>query len=172
VPEYPNPAFLNRLPDDEFWMDKQIVNLRDEELRAIVETGEYSDPRSSQWILKCLIERRDKIGRAAFAKVLPLDGFAVRQGRLEWEDLAAKHNLGNPLPVTVRWAVSDNERGAATPLVGADSPALPRMDGDGYWMAALESPSRSGQAVRIYLRKRGERTEVVGIERTWQTHAH
>ena len=27
VPEYPNPAFLNALPDDDFWMAKQIMAL-------------------------------------------------------------------------------------------------------------------------------------------------
>ena len=44
VPDYPNPAFLNRLPDDEFWAAKQVMAFTDEQIRAIVKVAEYSDP--------------------------------------------------------------------------------------------------------------------------------
>lgn len=167
VPEYPNPAFVNRLPDDDFWMARQIVNLRDEEIRAIVSTAEYSDTRATEWVAKCLIERRDKIGRAAFQKVLPVDRFELRDSRLEWVDLAATHGLSAPLELAVHWAAFDNDTGTSRPLPGAVTSRLPRMDGDGYWVATLASPSRPRQTVRVYLRKRGDRTQVVGIERTW-----
>lgn len=167
VPEYPNPAFLNRLPDDEFWMAKQIAALRDGEIRAIVSTARYSDPRAAEWIAGCLVERRDKIARSAFAKVLPIDRFELRDGRLEWTDLPVAYGLGPPLEVRVRWAVFDNERETSDPIPGEDSPRVPPMPGDGYRMAVLESPERPGQSVRVYVRKRGERTEIVGVERTW-----
>ncbi len=74
--EYPNPAFTNRLPDDGFWAAKQVMAFTDEQIRAIVATGEYSRKESAEWIANALIERRDKIGRAFFAQVLPLDKFA------------------------------------------------------------------------------------------------
>ncbi len=167
VPEYPNPAFRNRLPDDEFWMAKQIVNLRDEEIRAIVKTAQYSDARASEWVANCLIERRDKIGRAAFKKLLPIDRFELHDGRLRWVDVAADSKLGNALPIEVRWAVFDNERETSEAITEANSARLPRMQGDGYWMARLASPQRPGQEVRVYVRKRGEQTQVVGVERTW-----
>ncbi len=82
-PEYPNPAFLNRLPDDEFWAAKQVMAFTDQEIRALVKTGQYSSPEAEDWIVKCLIERRNKVGRTYFAKLLPLDGFEVSGGRLE-----------------------------------------------------------------------------------------
>ncbi len=167
VPEYPNPAFRNRLPDDEFWMARQIVNLRDDEIRAIVETAEYSDPKAADWVLRCLIERRDKIGRAVFAKVLPLDRFALRDGRLVWTDVAAESSLGASLAVNVHWAAFDNERETSTPLASETSAKLPAMEQDGYWLATLESPARKGQTVRVYVRRRNSRVEVVGVERTW-----
>jgi hypothetical protein len=63
VPEYPNPAFTNRLPDDSFWAAKQVIAFTDDQVRAIVKTGEYSDPRAEEYVAKALIERRDKIGR-------------------------------------------------------------------------------------------------------------
>ena len=31
---YPNPAFRNRLPDDEFWAAKHVMRFTDEEIRA------------------------------------------------------------------------------------------------------------------------------------------
>jgi hypothetical protein len=166
-PEYPNPAFLNRLPDDEFWMAKQIVNLRDEDIRCIVKTAEYSDPRASEWVARCLIERRDKIGRASFAKVLPLDRFELQNNRLEWVDVAAAYGLGKPVEIGIHWSVFDNESETSTPISGANSARMPHMEGDGYWMATLESQSRPRQTVRVYIRKRSEETYVVGVDRTW-----
>jgi hypothetical protein len=167
VPEYPNPAFLNRLPEDEFWMARQIVSLRDEDIRAIVKTAEYSDARAADWITRCLIERRDKIGRAAFAKVLPLDRFEVRDGRLEWMDVAATYGLGKALEIGIQWATFDNEQEKSTPISGENSPQLPRMLSDGYWMATLASPARPSQSVQVYLRKRGATAQVIGVEHTW-----
>jgi hypothetical protein len=168
VPEYPNPAFLNRLPDDEFWMAKQIVNLRDEEIRAIVETARYSDPKAAEWVTRCLIERRDKIGRAAFGKVLPIDRFELRDGRIEWVDLTAAYGLGAALEIRVRWSDFDNERETGIPVPGEQSARLPSMQADGYWMATFDSPARPEQTVRVYVRKRGNRTDIVGVERTWK----
>jgi hypothetical protein len=167
VPEYPNPAFLNRLPDDEFWMAKQIVRLRDGDIAAIVETARYSDPRAAEWIARCLMERRDKIGRAAFARVLPLDRFGVSGGRLRWEDVAACAGLGPPLEVSVRWETFDNAAERGTPLEGAAGADVPPMPGDGYLRAILGAAGRPGQEVSVYLRKEGERLGVVGVERTW-----
>ncbi len=167
VPEYPNPAFMNRLPDDEFWMAKQIASLRDEDIRGIVKAAEYSDPRAAEWIIRCLIERRDKIGRAAFSKVLPLDRFALNNGSLEWMDIAAAYGLGKAPEIGVRWEAFDNERETTTPIPDEGTSRLPRMHSDGYWLATLSSPARQRQTVRVYVRKRGEQVHIVGIEHTW-----
>jgi hypothetical protein len=149
VPEYPNPAFINRLPDDEFWMARQIAHFSDADLRAIVETAEYSDPRAAEWILRCLIERRDKIGRAVFGRVLPLDRFEMKDGQLVWEDVAASHGLGARLDVTVNWSNYENPGG-----------------GD-LWVATLVAANRPGQLIRVYVRQ----SEVVGVERIWPNPA-
>ena len=167
TPEYPNPAFLNRLPDDEFWMAKQIVDFTDDDLRAIVETAQYSDPRAAEWILKCLIERRDKIGRAVFPKVLPFDRFELRGGSLVWEDIAATHHLGGPLRSELQWSVFDNQKQISDPVAGADTVRLPPMDHDGYWLALIQSPDRPGRSVRVYVRSQNGAAEIVGVERTW-----
>ena len=56
----------------------------DEQIRAIVKTGEYSDPEAERWVVGSLIARRDKIGKAFLTTVLPLDRFAVKMGGLVW----------------------------------------------------------------------------------------
>jgi len=63
-PNYPNPAFENRLPDDLKWAARKIATFTDDQIRAIVSTGQYSDPAAADWIVRTLIGRRDKIVRA------------------------------------------------------------------------------------------------------------
>src|SRR5262249_40411922 len=76
-PNYPNPSFLVMDQADAFWAAKQVAAFSDAEIRALVETGEFSDPRAADWITRCLIERRDKIAAAWYSRVLPLDNFQV-----------------------------------------------------------------------------------------------
>ena len=66
-PEVPNPAFLLMDREDAFWAAKRVAAFTDAEIRALVETGEYSDARASQWIADSLIRRRDKIAEAWFS---------------------------------------------------------------------------------------------------------
>jgi len=169
-PEYPNPAFRNRLPDDTFWAARQVMRFRDGEIRAIVRAGQYSDPRAEDWIVQCLIERRDKIGRSYFSKVLPLDDFRIRDGQLEFEDLAAKYGFRPPPKLSVEWTRFDNDAERHTPLEGETSFRLPRELATAalpaYYAASIRGDNRA-QAVQVYVRKTGAGVEVVGVERTW-----
>lgn len=157
VPEYPNPAFRNALPDENFWAAKQIMALRDEEIRAIVETGQYSDRRATDWVTKCLIERRDKVGKIFFAKVLPLDKFRLVDGALAWEDLS-----GSSEAVSVQWHSFDNESEKRTLITGATSAKVPAASG--FLCAELSRAARPSQKVFVYLRPDGR---LVGVEREW-----
>ena len=62
---------------DAYWAAKIIVRFDDTLLRAIVDTAEYSDPAATEYIVKTLAERRDKIGRYWFSRVNALDEFEV-----------------------------------------------------------------------------------------------
>ena len=73
----------NALPDDKYWAAKQVMTFTDDDIRALVQAGEYSDPRAAEWLSECLIRRRDKIGRAFFSDVLPLEEFKIEDGRLD-----------------------------------------------------------------------------------------
>jgi hypothetical protein len=165
VPEYPNPAFLNRRPDDEFWAAKQIMAFRDEEIRAIVASARYTDPRAAAWITECLIRRRDKIGQAYFRKVLPLDGFGVRDGRFVFEDLSAKADAATSYDV--EWLRLDNRTSIATPLKGASGRTVP-LDAGEYVVARIHSAARPAQSVDVTLRTSRSTPVVVAVDRKWK----
>ena len=167
--EYPNPAFNNRLPDDTYWAAKKVMAFSDGDIRAIVETGEYSDPRAREWVAECLIERRDKIGRTYFDKVLPLDHFRVEDERLHFEDLAAAYGFREAAKLSVAWSRFDNETEARTPLAGSGfrlpDAALAASAGE-YFAADIHSEN-PGRSVRVYLRRTPAGFEIAGIDRTW-----
>ena len=170
-PEFPNPAFINRLPDDEFWAAKQVMAFTNEQIRAIVKTGQISDPVAEEYLVNCLIQRRDKIGKTFFAKVLPLDLFAVRDGELVFEDLAQKHGLGATGPLKVSWSRFDNESEQKTPLTVQAGFAIPQEATPGsataYYAADISREGDVKRTITVYLRIRSGQPDVVGIERSW-----
>ncbi len=170
VPDYRNPAFANRLPDDAFWAAKQVMIFTDDQIRAIVKTGQYSDRAAENWVADCLIARRDKIGKAFFAKVLPLDRFSVKDGHLVFDDLGVKYKLISSRDYNVRWSRFNNETQQKTPLQGEITFTIPKPvqeTSEGNYFAVDIDGGDAQKAITVYLRKRLEKVEVVGIDRTW-----
>ena len=134
-PNYPNPAFLLMDGEDAFWAAKQVAAFSDAEIRALVETGEYSDPRAADWIAECLIKRRDKIAEAWYSKVLPLDriqnlGWQARVRR-SW---ARRAGSATTREYTVRWASWDEDGSTADCRTLAQQ--VPAFGGDTKYLAA------------------------------------
>lgn len=169
-PDYPNPAFANRLPDDNFWAAKQVMMFTDNQIRAIVRKAEFTDPQAEDWIVQCLAARRDKIGRTYFAKLLPLDHFQVKEGRLDFKDLAVQHDMGGPRQYEIRWFRFDNLANRMTLLSEQNGPILPRALHDaapGEYFAAEIRAQDPRQKVIAYLRTTTGDPDVAGIDRTW-----
>jgi hypothetical protein len=158
VPEYPNSAFSNMDADDAFWAARQVMAFTDEDIRTIVTTGEYTDKRAEEWVIRCLIERRNKIGRAFLTHSLPLDRFTIREHRLQFEDLATKH-FGGEKHYNVRWFRFDNMTGARTEIAGETTFAVP-AETSPYLMAEVRG-ERGGPGVYVYV---GNGRDVVGRE--------
>ncbi|HWR54354.1 MAG TPA: hypothetical protein VN428_24820 [Bryobacteraceae bacterium] len=169
VPEYPNAAFENRLPDDEFWAAKQVMAFTDEDIRAIVRTGEYSDPAAADYLVRTLALRRDKIGRAFLERVLSLDRFEVRGEapvfKLAFEDLGLKHGTAKSREFKVAWFEFDNVTGGRTPVTSASGFEFPRAKAQ--YVGAEITEAGGPRAVTVYFRNAGLRPEVVGVERRW-----
>lgn len=79
VPTYPNPAFEKMTLRDAFWGAKIVMDFSDEDLRAIVETAQMTNPAAEAHLLALLKARRDRIGQYWFARINPLDRFRITQ---------------------------------------------------------------------------------------------
>lgn len=168
-PEYKNPAFDNRLPDDTYWAAKKVMAFSDEAIRALVEAAGYSNPDAREWLITCLLARRDKIGREYFGRVLPLDAFAVKNDRLVWEHLGAKYGFSEAPEIAVSWTRFDNqaETHQAIEASGPSFPAAVREGTPGAYFAARLSGPDAAKTVTVFLRRQAAGLSIVGIDRTW-----
>jgi hypothetical protein len=107
---YTNPAFARMTARDAFWAAKIIMRFTNAELRAIVETGEYSRPEDTEYFLRVLIERQIKCGRYGINGVNPLDDFRWAAGAVEFENLSEKYDFSTgETKYRVQWFIYDNE---------------------------------------------------------------
>ena len=159
--DYPNPAFRNENPADRAWAARKIAAFTDEDIRAIVATGRYTDPAAEEWVARCLIERRNKIVDAFLTGTAALDRFEVRQDRLEWTFAAGSR------PRRCRC----NGRSSTTrPAAAGCWPAKRRRKcrewpKPGYLVAELTDGR--GPAVSVYVRNAADRPFVIGVERSF-----
>src|SRR5215510_8770268 len=125
--------------EDAFWAAKQIIRFSDEDIRAIVETGEFTDRRAVDWITESIIKRRDQIARTWLSKSLPLDEFRMEGGSLVFEDLSSKYHLLQPHTYEVQWSSYDNDHGNLQPLPNATGWNVPTpSSGVGYLAAVAQ----------------------------------
>lgn len=159
VGDYPNAAFRNESPADRAWAARKIQTFSGEQIRAIVSTGQYTDPDAEEWVARCLIERRKKIIDAVLTGTDRLDRFVVRDGRLHFSHLGA----GAKEPaLKVQWSAFDNSTGARRVLAGSMSLDLPKMISPIRYLVA-EITAAHGPAISVYIRTDSE--SVVGVER-------
>jgi hypothetical protein len=164
----PIAPFENRLPDDTFWAAKQVMAFTDEDIRAIVQTGGYSR-EGEDWITAALIERRNRIGRTFFARVVPLDRFRVTGNALEFDDLGVVHGLSTPRQYTIEWHRFDNDKDAILDTIGTGAalpPGVTALPAGGYASARVYADD-AAMNVTVFLRRGANGLEVVGLDRTW-----
>lgn len=161
-PEYPNPAFLNALPEDLYWATKKVVAFTDEQIRAIVKTGQYSDLGAESWVIECLIKRRDKIARVYLNQVLAVDHFDVSGDELRFEDLAVRFGVAAARTYTSQWFRYDNDKNVRQPMPspGFRFPAV----SEGYYGVEIGA-SGTKATTSVYFRQTPQGRELVGIDR-------
>lgn len=184
-PNYPVLPFENMTKQDAFWGTKLVLSFTDEQIRAAVEAGEFSDPQATQLLTRVLIERRDKIGRYWLSRVNPIDQFAAAPtsgGRvlLEFADLSLQHGFvaaGEQFYefVVRKGSTPDRvlQRGSTnSPVIPLDlsapkaGPAAPREIFQ-VSIRAFRSGREQGGEVRVYLHRPagGPTVSLVGVER-------
>jgi len=168
--DYPNQAFLSRTVEDEFWAAEQVMAFTSDDIRAIVETAQFSDLGASEYMINTLAERRDNIGRTFFAKVLPIDNFRVENGELRFDDLAVQHEFRPARPYEIRWSHFDNMTGHRLLISSAPSPHLPdeaeRAAAGAYFSAVITAPQDRLKSVIVTIRKTDTGYRVVGCSRS------
>jgi hypothetical protein len=129
----PNPAFVNRTSRDGFWGARIVTSFSDEQIRAAVETGQYTNLEAADYLTDVLIKRRDIIGRYWFDKMNPADEFTVEetvggQSQFRCVDLAVERGYKDPSQARYQYEL--------------------KRDGQ-----AIGSPGEMGQPMRIPLPK-------------------
>jgi hypothetical protein len=167
TPEYPNPAFRNRLPDDSFWAARQVMTFKDDEIRAIVNTGRYSDPAAEKYVGDVLIARRDAIGRTYLSRPGTLDRIRVEKDRVAFDDLSVAYGYREPPVYSYEWFRFDNENERMTPMKSPSSSRFPVALQSGEYAGVKVSAGPGSPVTTIYFRGESARIKVVGIERAW-----
>jgi hypothetical protein len=180
--EYLNPAFVRMTPRDAFWAAKLLMRFSYEELEAIVNSAEFVDAEQAHFFLEVLVERQQKSGRFGINLLNPLDGFAVSDDVLVFENLSERYGFVAPGTTSYRtaWSLYDNAAGRVqqalgSPLTGTVThvplaePERYLADRDLLLMVEISSMNADHpdweRPVRVYLRSTGTTYEVVGIER-------
>jgi hypothetical protein len=177
-PRVPTAAFLRARADDTFWAARRVMAFTDAMIRAIVQTGQYSDPRVAQQLADVLIQRRNRIGQTFLVAVNPVvDVTLTPDGALAFENAAVAAGVAHvPASYTVSWAAFDNSTGTVTPVGGAVTvtdtratapAALPSTPGAfvKVQIAATGGPAAWGTPVDTYFRRTGSGWTLIGFER-------
>ena len=185
--EYPNPAFEQMDAADAFWAAGIASRFTDDMIAAIVTEARLSDPRAVDYLTGVIIKRRDKVVSHWLTAINPLDRFAVHRNAdavtLTFDHAAQRLGLSpGTASYRISYATFDNTTGIESPAVSematmsrevrVPAAAWGPADGAGYRYAIASIRTvQTGypnwaQPVRVTLRDRQGRVDVVAIDRT------
>jgi hypothetical protein len=173
----PNPATLEMRDDDAFWAARRIAAFNEEMIRAIVHTGEFSDPAAERALGDVMMKRRDKILRAYLPAINPIVTPRLENNCLSFENAAVVAGVASePALYRASWSQFDNATGETRPLSEATSPTttiqvpagLPSAAGS-YVLVEISADSKEHPAwqrpIRTYFRLDPDGWTLVGLER-------
>lgn len=166
---YPNPAFRAMLPADAYWAAKKVMAFTDDDIRAIVEEGQFSDPAVVDYLTKTLIARRDAIGRAWFQHALPVEELRIENNELHFENLAVRYGFAKAPSYRYEWFSFDNRTGGKKAVSGSASTEVPseliNEPKDGYLGCTISSDGRPDLSTTAYFHAENGTWRLVGIDR-------
>ncbi len=151
--------FDNMTDVDAFWATRIILSFSEPELRAIVGTAQYSNPRDTDYMVNTLLERRRIVASHWLKKVNPIAHFGLESNRgalsLTFDDLVAT-DAEYTYQITANRYKSDKKTTRARSII-VDRDALAAAQEYGGADASVEielwtrrDGSRSG-AVKVHL---------------------
>ena len=171
VTNYPKPSFQRCTARDGYWGAKIVMNFTDEDIEAVVETGQLSNPAAAQELVRLLKERRDKIGRYWCSMVNPLDRFWIDRAGLHFEDLAVVGKIARAEDTGYRYRVLDEAGEVLWGERKTQDDCLPVPGGlkaERFYAFEIftDRVGAPEHAVRVYFYKWGEgRYQIVRVER-------
>jgi hypothetical protein len=179
-PRAPVAALRHVRNDDALWAALRVMAFSDEQIRAAVSVGDFTDPAAEKLLGDVLIQRRNRIGEVYFSAINPLSGFALTAaGGLIFENPAVRAGFAK-VPekgYEVRWFRFNNATGQSdslglptTSIAGPFHPpaALPDVDGAFVRVSirAIEAGHTAWKVpVEVYFRRSGGNWTLVGVER-------
>ena len=184
--EYPQPAFDQMDAADAFWAASIASRFDDRMIRAIVDTGELSNPDAAKYLADVIIRRRDKVVAYWIVQTNPLDRFSVERSgdgaAMVFDNAAIRVGAAAPgATYRVEWTALDNASGTvrgsgseamvASPKVAIPAGAWGPADDAGfrYAVASIRTLHANhpawAQPVVVTVRERAGTIDVVGIER-------
>ncbi|MFC1573859.1 hypothetical protein ACFL30_01600 [Candidatus Latescibacterota bacterium] len=131
-PNMPNPAFLNMTNRDGLWAAGIVMSFSDEQLKAAVDQGQYSDPEAAGFLLRVLKERRDIIGRYWFGLMNPLDTFSIREKagnqELSFTDMAVRAGFEQQAAASYTYRINNYETGKTITKGTVSSTSIPLLE--------------------------------------------
>ena len=162
----PQPAFREMTDRDGYWGAKIVASFSDEQIAAAVHSAHYEDPRATEYLVRNLIVRRDKIARYWFGRVAPLDFFSVKSGTLRFHDLAVDIGLagarGYEAAVTARGGPSG--RAERFRLSRTEWSLSSRDLRETHLTLELAVAGSGAKPARVELERRGARWVVTRVE--------
>ena len=177
-PEYPNPAFRNMRADDAFWAARIVARFGERQVRAIVEKARYSDPRATDYVVRTLMKRREKVLRTWLNKVNPIvDAQLTGDGMLTFKNAAVEAGVATAAEsYALQWFAFDNAANTKSnvgevvvtrTLSSAAPPAL--LAGHEYIGVSVTGTHSThkdwSQPATLYFRKDAARWQWVGVTR-------
>lgn len=174
----PTTAYLELRADDAFWAARRVMAFSDEMIRAVVHTGELSDPVAERHLGDVIIQRRDVIGRTYLPAINPIVNPRLDASNvLSFDNAAVSFGFADaPAAYRARWSRFDNATGA-TESVGEtrgqdarlSAPAgLPTAE-DGYLEVDIAAESSQhpswAEPIRTFFRRTSQGWTLVGLER-------
>lgn len=175
VSAHPVPAFENMTLRDAYWGAKQVMSFRDDDIRAIVETGELSSSEAEEYLINTLIERRDKIGRYWFSKINPLDKFIVSKNSdtltLKFSDLGVDYGLYSSSETEYHYTLSSDGDVVKANLMTNKPEVFVQISSFFDEIIEIEivthrkSSNAAEKAVKIYVANDSRGVRIAGIQR-------
>jgi hypothetical protein len=176
-PQTPTTAYMELRPDDAFWAARRVAAFSDDMIRAIIHTGDFSDPAAEKAIADIMIKRRDKIVKIYLPAVNPVVSPRIDGSQLTFDNAAVAADVA-PAPEAYRaiWSEFDNAGGTVRRFAETRSattsmdvpPGLPATIGS-YLEVDIAADSAQHPAwqapVRTYFRREADGWKLVGLDR-------